>query len=330
MKPLRIGIMGTGNAADNHALAFKEKDVPADVAVLWSVCGRDPAKASTVASVYGACAPMNWYANQDLFLADQLLDAVIIATPDALHAGHAMAVLRAGKHVLVEKPMTTQPADAYEMALFAFERNLRLGVGYHLRHHAGHRLLRKVLREGEIGDLVHIHIEWSTQSMSLDNWRATGEHGRWFALAALGTHAIDLASWLAESPILSQGIRGLLGPPRSPLCTRDQRVTLTFPFKSGATANLYVSVADQPVKYMRLVGTQGVIECRNTLGSFGGGEIILPEGPLLGFHPVNPYAAQIVNFTTAVREGRDPEVNGTVGHAHVCWLDDAERSMKGE
>lgn len=317
--PLRVGILGTGDGAKNHARAFVEG---AGDVVLWSVCGRDPERTAAFAADHGATAPVSWHTDADAFLRDPDLAVVIVASTDAQHLAHATAAMRAGKHVLVEKPLALSSRDARDLVQLAQYCGVRLGVGYHLRHHAGHRLLRERIDGGGIGMPAHVHLEWSTQSMPADNWRATSTEG-WWALASLGTHAIDLVSFLTDLRVSSihaeEGLRTYTG--------RDERVTMLLRLGIGVTATVRVSVTDNPVKLVRCVGSAGAIECRNTLGGRGTGEILLPDGSALAFDPVNPYAAQLTAFARAVETGREPEADGTVGLHNVEWLERAGASL---
>lgn len=319
-KPLRFGILGTGSGARNHLKAFWRMDP--DVAVLRSVCGRDPDR--TLAFAFQARAVDGIYFDQAAFLRDPDLDAVIIATPDAHHVPHALEAMRAGKHVLVEKPMSLSVADGRELraAALAFSCR-RLGIGFHMRHHAGHRLLRQKLAEGVIGRVLHVHIEWATASMGPDNWRDTSPDGRWFALAALGSHALDLAAWFFNAEkanvFATQNAATANG--------RDARATLHAEFPGQATASVFVSVVDRPTKFMRFVGSKGTVECRDTLGGRGGGDIVLSNQELIPFEPIDPYVAQLVEFAAAVRENRNPEADVEAGLRNVDWLVQASDSM---
>ena len=316
----QFGLLGLGDGAGNHMGGLRRFRLD-DIRVS-TVCARDLQKAEAFAArnvmVRGT---RRYFSDVREFLADPEIDAVIVATPDALHKEHAIAAMRAGKHVLVEKPMALTRRDAEDMARVAQHCGVRLGVGFHLRHHAGHQRLREGLREGAIGALSHIHLEWSTRSMGTDNWRASAKEG-WFALAALGSHALDLVAWLTSSDRAN-----VFATKGFSATGRDERVTMHVELEHGVTASIRVSVADAPTKYFRLSGTKGTIECRDTLGGRGEGEIVLPDGTRLGFTPANPYAAQIAAFVAAVREERDPDASARDGALNVRWLERAGESM---
>src|SRR6185436_5427085 len=130
---LRIGILGPGLIADQK-LAPALRRVPG--ACLWSVLSRDRARAAAFAARHGATAPAPAFTEIEAFLADPGLDAVIIASPDRLHAREATLAAAAGKHVFVEKPMATSVDEARAMVNACAAAGVRLGVAYHLRFHA--------------------------------------------------------------------------------------------------------------------------------------------------------------------------------------------------
>ncbi|HKK73214.1 MAG TPA: Gfo/Idh/MocA family oxidoreductase, partial [Candidatus Krumholzibacteria bacterium] len=99
---VRFGLIGPGRIADRR-LAPALRHV--EGAQLWSVLSRDPERAAAFAHEHEAAAAQPTPATLDTMLADDELDAVIVATPDKLHAEQAVAAARAGKHVFVEKPM---------------------------------------------------------------------------------------------------------------------------------------------------------------------------------------------------------------------------------
>jgi len=193
MPPLHFAMIGTGRIADTRlapALSLVED------AVLWSVLSRDPGRGAAFAARHGALAPRPAHDHLGRLLEDPDLDGVIIATPDGLHAEQALAALEAGKHVLVEKPMATRVAGAVAMVEAAAVRDLRLGVAYHLRWHAGHRLMARRIREGLLGELRHARVQWTWPAQDDANWRAHDEVGRWWSLAGVGTHCLDLIRWI--------------------------------------------------------------------------------------------------------------------------------------
>lgn len=134
--PLRIALVGCGRIADSHLNAICAEQ---ELVQLVAVVDPDPVRAALVAEQRGAS-----YAFTDLaeVLARADIDAVVLTTPNAVHTVQAIAALDAGKHVLVEKPMAENGADAAAMAAAAEQSGRILAVGHTFRHGAAVRYLQ--------------------------------------------------------------------------------------------------------------------------------------------------------------------------------------------
>src|SRR4051812_28161444 len=125
MKKLNVAILGTGSiAAGGHAPALQQSEN----AQLWSVLSRDTDRASQFAKKFKAHSKKPAYSELAPLLADPELDAVIIATPDKLHAGQAIAAAKAGKHVLLEKPLATDATSASQGVENCSRANITLAL----------------------------------------------------------------------------------------------------------------------------------------------------------------------------------------------------------
>ena len=98
---------------------------------LVAVYSRDMGRAQTFAEKHGAQAA---YSDLDALLADSRIDAAFISSPNSVHAQHGITAARAGKHLMVEKPMTTTLKDALDLVRSCKNHNVKLGVGFELRH----------------------------------------------------------------------------------------------------------------------------------------------------------------------------------------------------
>jgi 1,5-anhydro-D-fructose reductase (1,5-anhydro-D-mannitol-forming) len=320
---LRIGIIGPGGIADQKlAPAFAR----AAGACLWSVLSRDAERAKAFAEKHGAAAPSPAFTEIGAFLADPGLDAVIVATPDRLHAREAILAAEAGKHVLVEKPMAASAAEAQAMVDACKKAGVRLGVAYHLRFHAGHRLLAERIADGALGEPRHLRVQWTYRALGAQNWRAQSDVGRWWALAGVGTHCLDLARWwMIPSCGEVVELRSLLtravykGP-------HEETAIVALRFASGATAEILCSVLFDATPVVEVHGSAASASCEGTLGPHGAGRIRL-RGAELSFPVVDPYAGEIADFVDAVEKGRDPAVPGEEGLRNVALL--AEAAAEG-
>jgi predicted dehydrogenase len=144
---LRVGILGCGPISQFAHLESAQK---ARNVTLQAVCDADESLAQRFGSFYDA---EKIYLDYDEMLADEAVDAVIIAVSDAFHVSAAMKALSAGKHVLCEKPLGTNVHEVEEVAQRLSETRLVLQVGHMLRFDAGVQAAQAFIRD-EIGQLL--------------------------------------------------------------------------------------------------------------------------------------------------------------------------------
>lgn len=337
-----IGIVGTGVGARNHARDLRDPSGGIPGAALVAVCGRDPGRTEAFAREFGCGGvPLRWATSLDQMLAMPGLDAVIIASQDDNHGAHATAALCENKHLLVEKPMFSKPTDAeaFVSARVGFppgrseqerieasnrRRKLVIAVGYHLRHHAAHRLVRDLIHAGTIGRPIRATCSWATNSMGPNGWRAGTQNGPW-ALAAIGTHLFDLAYWIlaSEGETVRAKWHGGMFDDKGNVVS----ATAHLPFCDGSSLDATVSVVDSPVRFARFEGPKGTIECRGTFSGTGMGDVAL-NGVPISYQPVNPYAEQLADFARAIVYGTPPAATTGDGLRGVYWLDELSRQIK--
>src|SRR5579859_5550975 len=145
---VRVAVAGAGYWGINHVRAFSR------LSELVAICDPDP-EALKRAS---ALAPQaRRVASLDEVLADREVEAVVLATPAVAHAAQAMAALAAGKHVLVEKPLSLNPDDAAALAQLARGSRTQLMVGHLMLYHPAYERLRQLVRSGELGDVYYLY-----------------------------------------------------------------------------------------------------------------------------------------------------------------------------
>ncbi len=313
---MNIGIISTSEIALRahvpalHAL----QDV-----TLWSVLSRDRDRALAFARQANCASPAPAYDDLDSFLADPLLDGVIVTSPDKLHAEHAIACAFAGKHVLVEKPLATEMNAGRRAIDVCRSQNVVLAVGYHLRWHPGHRELQRRLRQGSIGEIEHIRLLYSWQQADASNWRAHDEVGRWWAMAATGSHCLDLLRWFGDQSFVNVTKRHASIRSGKWTQNRDETAMLSYEYENGMTAQVTSSVLFDAPSRFEVFGSNGYAFCESTVGEEGTGRIEL-SGRAMEFVPSRPFEGEILDFVAAVREHRDPEVSGEVALEDVKEL----------
>lgn len=316
-KTIRVGLIGPGSIADERLIPALQKIAGA---VFWSVLGRDQGKAEAFAARHEAAAPVAAFSDLEKFLSDPELEAVIIASPDKLHAQQAIACARAGKHVFVEKPLATNADDAEAIVSACKEAGVKLTVGYHLRYHAGHRKVRLLLADSatsSIGKIRHINVSWTMQTKSAD-WRADDKLGEWWSLAALGTHSLDLVTWLLGDDQVKTTTCAVSSPVFG--SAHDETSIIGLVFESGVTAQILSSVVFRAPRVVEIFGSTGVIRLVETLGPRGAGSITI-NGEDMKFEPVDPYLGELTDFIVSIVSNQEPSVTGDEGVANIRLLE---------
>lgn len=299
---LRVALVGVGDAGTHHARALKT--LAAEGALSFgAVCARDAARLQAFRSAHAIEGGVATFESLEALLDARACDAVILATPDGVHAEQAVKVVEAGMHVLVEKPLALTLAEGARAAAAARSAGRYLAVGYHLRHHAAHRVI--AARKAElVGEVRSIFVRWAWPDPAVDGWRARGDGAKLWSLAALGTHGIDLAMWLTGAvPTDAAGdVVGLTEPARG--IDRAAEVSLRV---GTALAHVSVSVVHRAVSRVSITGDAGELEAVGTLGARGDGELFwrAPRKPPvpIAFEPENPYAAQLRDFVGRAERG---------------------------
>jgi 1,5-anhydro-D-fructose reductase (1,5-anhydro-D-mannitol-forming) len=315
-QPLRIAMLGTGGIAEQF-LAPALTRTP-NVA-LWSVLSRDRARAQQFAQTHRAQSPTPAYDNLPQLLQDPSLDAVLIATPDKLHAAQCINAARAGKHVFCEKPMATSFAEGHAMVQACAEAKVTLGVAYHLRHHIGHKLLVERVRAGAIGRVRHVRAQWTYAAQDASNWRANSQVGRWWSMGGVGTHCLDMVRWIL-GPEAGE-VTALKAVSSSPKfgASHDESACLVMSFQDGSIAEVFASVLFKSPRRVEVFGDLGYACAEHTLGPRGTGLITINDEPI-AFEPADPYVGELEDFAHAVRTNRPPAVDGREGLRNVELL----------
>jgi len=313
---MNFAIIGPGGIADDqHAPAIKMH--PA--ATLWSVLSRSDERGLAFAHKHRLKAPNPVHTQLSTLLDDPALEAVVIATPDRLHAEQVIAAAEAGKHILLEKPMATSTAECDAMIEACESNEVVLAMAYHLRWHDGHRKIQQQVSSGELGTLRHIRVHWTFQAEDGSNWRSDPDTGRWWALAANGTHCLDLIRWMispSEGEIVN--VHALMSSAKfkSP---HDESAIVAMDFESGATAEFCVSVQYASQSRIEIYGDSGSVHMEDTMGRHGAGEIFL-NGSAFDFDIHNPFLRELDDLIEAIEQGRSPEVNAREGRRNVDLL----------
>ena len=189
MKPLNFAIIGCGRIAQRHAEHIQNNGH------LLAVCDIVPEKAATLAAQYGA---KSYSAYQDLLQEHSDLDVVAICTPNGLHAEHSIAALKAGFHVLCEKPMALSVQDCGAMINAAERANRRLFIVKQNRFNPPVAAVKKIIEEGRLGNIYSVQLNcfWNRNNAYYENsWKGSKDLDGG-TLFTQFSHFIDLLYWL--------------------------------------------------------------------------------------------------------------------------------------
>ena len=190
MASLGWGIIGIGRIADTAVAPGIAKS--ADGKLVGAV-SRDQDRANAFAAKHGAELATTSY---EELLNHRGVDIVYIATPNDQHPEQCIAAAKAGKHVLCEKPLALEVAEARRMVSACQEAGVRMGTCFQTRHHAAFAHARQLLDEGAIGDPVLVQIETSSGATPPQGWRLNQEQAGIGALNNIGVHPLDLLRFL--------------------------------------------------------------------------------------------------------------------------------------
>ena len=303
---MRLGIIGAGGISDTHVRAAREI---AGVEVV-AVHGHNPQKTAALAASAGAAA----YDGFDAFLAHPM-DVVAIGSPSGLHAQQAIACVRRGMHVLVEKPLDVTTAKIDALLEEAARANVRVGVIFQERLLPEVVDLKAKIDGGALGRplLISGFVKWyrPPEYYSGSRWRGRPELDGGGVLMNQGIHTIDLLLHLF-GPVAR--VTGRMATRLHDIEVEDTAAAL-LEFESGALGVVQASTAAWP-------GFPRRIEVTGTKGS------VVHEDPPrpAAVADATPHRRVFEDFIGAVQHGRTPACDGREGRASVAVIEAIYRS----
>jgi len=238
-EPIGVAMLGyafMGKAHSRALLALRHLDVPL-LPELVSISGRDREAVERAREELGWGEAVTDWREQ---VADERVGLFDNGGPNAVHAEPAIAAVRAGKHVVCEKPLGLTADESYEMWQEAERADVRHLCGCNYRFVPAVRLAREVLEAGELGDVVHFRARY-LQSWGWDAdenaWRLDRSQSGTGAIGDLGTHIVDIARYLVgEIASVSALVRTFV-PGREV----DDHFVATVEFANGVAGTLEAS-----------------------------------------------------------------------------------------
>ena len=273
MRKLRCGVIGLG-AGSGHIRGYRTHAA----AELVAIADTDAERLESVGEEY---AVPRRYASAKEMLRKEDLDVVSVATPNRFHKPLTIAALRAGCHVLCEKPMAMNAAEARAMTAAAKKARRRIAINFSYRFKPESRALKSQVDSGVLGDVYFARTVWHRR-------RGMPKFGGWFSrkelsgggpLIDLGVHRIDLALWLMGYPRPVWVLGATYGAIAPEIARRrgvafdvEDMAVAMIRFENGATleaeASWAANIAEKELMETRLFGVEGGLVQRNVNGTY--------------------------------------------------------------
>ncbi|KQP35013.1 Gfo/Idh/MocA family oxidoreductase [Methylobacterium sp. Leaf100] len=288
----------------------------------------DPEKASGVGKQYGVTASYT-YDQFDELLASGTIDAIYLATPNWRHAEFAIPALKAGIHVLAEKPLEVSTEKCRAILNVAETSPAKLMVAYRLHFEPATLATIDLIRSGKLGDLLTFSSTF-TQMVSPENHRARNgvEAGPIFDM---GPYPVNAARYVfGDEPtevVSAVGVRH----PNAGLGDFDDTVAVTLRFPGNRLAQFVLSYYGNTLDTYAVVGTKGSVEV-NPAYMYGKPlehTVTLGESKShASFKNTDHFGGELKYFSDCILEDREPEPDGEEGYADVRVLEGIVQALK--
>jgi predicted dehydrogenase len=326
---VNVGVVGFGYWGPKLVRNYSEMP---EAALTW-VADRDLGRLRRVNADYPAVRTTPDYA--EMLRAD--IDAVVVATPIRTHYHLAKAALLAGKHVLVEKPLTANGAEAEELTRLAERLGLTLMVGHTFVYHAAIRALRDIVASGELGEVYYVDAARLNLGLFQPDINVVWD---------LAPHDLSILLYVLGCDPLAISARGSanIRPGIHDVAYLEVR------FPGDVLAHLHLSWLDPcKVRRVTIVGSKKMVVCNDLADlekirvydkgverpyetdqfrdfslQYRYGGVHIPHIPFR-----EPLRVQCEHFVHCIRTGARPESDGVIGTKVVRLLEQADRSLRG-
>ena len=312
---IKWGVIGCGGIADRRTLPGM---MLAENAELVAVMDTRLAAAEACREKYGAKYAFD---SAEALLALDEIEAVYIASPVFCHKAQCEAAAKAGKHILLEKPMGLLVAEAREIEATCAAAGVKLGVAFMMRFHSYHAEMRRLVKEGVLGEIVSARAQFTCWYPEIENcWRQNKALSGGGAMLDMAIHSIDLVRYITGLEI--EEAKGLCGNQIFKYSVDDAGIGV-YRMNNGALCvvdSAFNIPDDVSVSKLEIYGTKGSMVAKGTLSQEEGGSL-----EVLAIENAGGYdAAQ--NRTTV----QPIEVSVTFGNMYTKEIEAFGRAVRGE
>ncbi len=319
-----IAIQGAGLVSSGHLNAYLRNPHTHVVAIGSRTLAGAEAKAREVGI---DPATINLYDDVDALLADPALDALSICTPPQLHAAEGIAAARAGKHFLIEKPISMNNAELLDLDTAVRESGVKTVCGFVLRYNPMVETAHRLIQDNMFGELLYIQADyWHNPVHS-----GYPAHPDASAMMLGGVHALDMARYLMSCDIAEVSAFETSHDPAAPFPGNQ---TAIVKFTNGRIGKISACVEHwAPYQFnIDLLGTDGGMRDNRFYGrklvgatDWATFPTITPNSGLVTHHP---FDAEIDHFVNCIRAGVESHGNvrdGVNTHKAVFAIDESSK-----
>jgi 1,5-anhydro-D-fructose reductase (1,5-anhydro-D-mannitol-forming) len=310
---IRWALLGPGRHAERSVVPQIKKAAGTE---LVAVMSRDRARGEAFTSAHGI---PKVFPSLDEALRDRGIDAVYDATPDGLHAQHAIAAAKARRHVLVEKPLAISVREGLIASATCRQASVQFGVVFNQRHEVAHQEARRLVLQGAIGEVKLAHVQIALRSATqrpasaASTWRTDPKMRPGGIVVSIGDHAYDTLAYIVGQEIEELSVFTDASKADHP----DERVAgMLLKLSSGtigyAAASYATPFARRPFE---IHGTKGTLIIENSYTYLtGAGEDPTPTLTLVNesgsvvqrFAPTECFRLEVEQFNRAIEGSAQP------------------------
>jgi predicted dehydrogenase len=320
MKKVKWGVIGAGGIADRRTIPGLLLAKNADLAAVMEF-NRD-----LMQQIQIKYNVKKAYDDVDRLLDDPEIKAVYIASPVVYHQEQVLKAVKAGKHVLVEKPIALTVTEGREVIKACKKQNALAACGFMMRFHAYHQKMKNLLDQGKLGQIVSCRAQLTCWYPEIPGaWRQKKTLSGGGALMDLGVHCIDLLQYITGGKAVK--VAGFTGA-KTFAYEVDDSASLIFETDKGVYAYVDVNfnIPDAAAKCrLEIYGTRGSMLAEETIGQVEGGklEVIVAADTMeyeakqdrVVMTPINipvefgnMYTKEIESFSNSILTGKELEV----------------------